>query len=268
MQSLTRSFLSIGDLSKEEIIRFLDMAALFKEASPGPILKGKIMASCFFEPSTRTRLSFEAAMKSLGGDVIGFSESATTSASKGESLYDTMKIVGGYSDVIILRHPKEGAAQLASEATTTPIINAGDGSNEHPSQTLLDLFTIRETQGRLEGLKIAWVGDLLYGRTVHSLARAAALFDMRMYFIAPEGLDIPTELKRELKSKSALFSFHRDVKEVVDEFDILYVTRMQKERHRSQSEGKYIITPEVLKGAKETAKVLHPLPRVDEIDRS
>lgn len=265
-----RSLISIADLSKEEILLVLKRAEEMQTKKPKGLLDGKILASCFYEPSTRTRLSFESAMIRLGGSAIGFSESATTSAKKGESLQDTMKIIGQYTDILVLRHPKEGSARAASEATKTPVINAGDGANQHPTQTLLDLFTIKECQGKLKGLNVAFVGDLKFGRTVHSLSMACAHFDMRLFFVSPDQLALPEEITRELKKHGVKFSFHRAIEEVLGKADILYMTRIQKERLDESSYEKvkdvYILKEAMLEGAKKNLKILHPMPRVNEIE--
>lgn len=262
--------LSIKELGKEAILRILDRAEEMKKESPGPILKGHLMASCFYEPSTRTRLSFETAMRRLGGDVIGFSDHATTSTQKGESLHDSIKMMGLYSDLIVIRHPLEGSARHAAEATSKPVINAGDGANEHPTQTLLDLFTIRECQKKLEGLNIACVGDLLYSRALHSLSLALRLFGCRLYFVAPPSLPMPDTICQTLRQAGTPFSFHTTIEEVIDKVDILYMTRVQKERFVNQEEYHevkdcFILTPQMLERAGEHMKVLHPFPRVNEI---
>ena len=231
-----RDIVSMKELDKEQILKILTRAEEIKKQPPGPILQGHLMASCFFEPSTRTRLSFESAMCRLGGEVIGFSDANLTAAQKGESLYDSMRVIGLYSDLIVIRHPLEGAAKQAAIATEKPVINAGDGANEHPSQTLLDLFTIRECQGRLEGLNVAFVGDLLYGRTVHSLALGLRPFDSRLYFVAPPLLAMPDAICHNLRQAGVPFSFHHSIEEVIDKVDILYMTRVQKERFASQEE--------------------------------
>lgn len=265
-----RSLISIADLSKEEILLVLKRAEEIQAKKPKGLLDGKILASCFYEPSTRTRLSFESAMIRLGGSAIGFSESATTSAKKGESLQDTIKVIGQYADILVLRHPKEGSARAASEATKTPVINAGDGSNQHPTQTLLDLFAIKECQGKLKGLNVAFVGDLKFGRTVHSLSMACAHFDMRLFFVSPDQLALPEEISHELKKHGVKFSFHRAIEEVLGKTDILYMTRIQKERLDESSYEKvkdvYILKKAMLEGAKKNLKILHPLPRVNEIE--
>jgi len=267
-----RSLISIKDLSSSEILHLLKAAEKMKTKAPAHLLSGKCLASCFYEPSTRTRLSFEAAMLRLGGNVVGFSEPKATSGVKGESLHDAMKVIGSYVDVIVLRHPADGAARLAQRATQTPIINAGDGTNEHPTQTLIDLFSIKECQGKLKGLSIAFVGDLKHGRTVHSLSAACAHFDMRLFFVAPEALCLPEEICQTLKKQGIKFSFHRTLPEVIGKVDILYVTRLQRERLDEKSAlehaGAWTIKPEMLRGLKKNFKILHPLPRVDEIEPS
>jgi aspartate carbamoyltransferase catalytic subunit len=265
-----RSIISIADLTKEEILLILKRAEEMKKKHPNDLLKSKILASCFYEPSTRTRLSFEAAMIRLGGSVIGFADAASTSAKKGESLQDSMKVIGQYADVIVLRHPSEGAARAASGATMKPIINAGDGANQHPTQTLLDLFTIKECQKKLKGLNLAFVGDLKFGRTVHSLSVACALFDMRLFFVSPEQLMLPEEIGRFLKKQGVKFSFHRSIDDVLGKVDILYMTRLQKERCGpavyEECKDSYTLREEMLKNAKKNLKILHPLPRVNEIE--
>ena len=267
-----RSLISISDLSKAEILQVLDCAERMKKRPPKNLLAGKILAACFFEPSTRTRLSFETAMQRLGGNNIGFSDAGSTSSQKGETLQDSMKIIGGYSDLIVIRHPKEGAARLASESTDKPVINAGDGANQHPTQTLVDLFTIKETQKKLKGLNIALIGDLKYGRTVHSLALASALFDARFYFVSPEQLMMPEEICHLLRKKGVKFSFHHSLEEVIGKADILYMTRIQKERFDEDIYAKvkdlYVLKNSMLKKAKKNLKILHPLPRVNEIEYS
>ena len=249
------------------MLYLLKQAEKMKKKATHQLLSGKCLASCFYEPSTRTRLSFEAAMQRLGGHVIGFSESKVTSSAKGESLYDAMKVIGSYADVIALRHPADGAARLAASATTTPIINAGDGTNEHPTQTLIDLYSIKECQGKLKGLSIAFIGDLKHGRTVHSLSNACAHFDMRLFFISPEALSLPEESCQTLKKQGIKFSFHRTLQEVLSKIDILYVTRLQKERldEKNAFEHDWTVTPSLLHSLKKNLKILHPLPRVNEI---
>lgn len=266
-----RDILSIKDFTKEDLLLILDETEKIKAAGHPIVFQNRIMATCFFEPSTRTKLSFESAMHRLGGKVIGFSSADQTSAMKGESLYDSMKMLEGYADVIVLRHPKEGSAKEAAEAVTIPVINAGDGSNEHPTQTLLDLFSIRETQGSLEGLHIALAGDLKYGRTVHSLIEALVHFNCRLYFVSPPSLEIPPKYCDLLRLHQIEYSTHSDVTEILPHVDVLYMTRLQVERFSAGEEferlaSNYQLTAGKLKGCKENLKILHPLPRVKEID--
>lgn len=267
-----RSILSIADLSKEEILLVLKRTEEMKKKAPKELLKSKILASCFYEPSTRTRLSFESAMLRLGGNVIGFSDSHLISAKKGESLQDSMRTIGQYADILVLRHPCEGAARAASESTDKPVINAGDGANQHPTQTLLDLFTIQECQNKFKALHLAFVGDLKFGRTVHSLSLACAHFDMRLFFVSPEQLALPDEISRSLKKQGIKFSFHRSIEEVLSKVDILYMTRIQKERldptAYEECKNVYILKEDMLKKAKKNLKIFHPLPRVNEIETS
>jgi len=265
-----KDLLSISDLSRSDIEYILKIATRFKQQPKADLLKNTLLASCFFEPSTRTRLSFEAAMLKLGGQTIGFADPANTSAgSKGESLTDSIKVISSYADVLVVRHPLAGAARLAAEVSEVPVINAGDGGNQHPSQTLLDLFTIAETQGKLEELSIAMVGDLKYGRTVHSLAQACALFNARLYFVAPEALNMPSSICDYLRKKGIRFSFHQELHEVINKVDILYMTRLQKERFDSielqHQKQQFSLSPELLTQGKANLKVLHPLPRNEEI---
>lgn len=232
-------------------------------------LTGKVIASCFFEASTRTRLSFETAIQRQGGTIIGFADSANTSMGKGETLSDSIQMISSYADAIVMRHPQEGSARLASEVATVPVVNGGDGSNQHPSQTLLDLFTIHECQGRLENLTVTFVGDLKYGRTVHSLAQALSLFECRFQFIAPDALAMPDYLLRELDSKNIDYSRVSSLEEAIPNSDILYMTRVQKERFDPTEymhlASQYILSTDLLKNAPEHLRILHPLPRVDEI---
>lgn len=260
--------LSSSDLDVETIRLILKTAKKFKKEKPKELLKGKILASLFFEPSTRTRFSFEAAMLRLGGNVIGCSDAKNTAIKKGESLSDMIRVVESYSDVIAMRHPLEGSARLASEVAEIPVINAGDGKNQHPTQTLLDLFTIEECQKKLNGLSIAFAGDLKYGRTVHSLALACSLFKMRLYFISPQHLSMPEDIFHELRRNQVKYSFHQSIKDVIGKLDVLYMTRLQKERHGTDAvEVKnYCLNTSHLSKAKANLRVLHPLPRVDEID--
>jgi aspartate carbamoyltransferase catalytic subunit len=266
-----KDLVSIKDLSKQEIALILHVAKHFKERPSQPYLQGKVLASLFFESSTRTRLSFESAMHKLSGSVIGVSDAESTSVSKGETLHDSIKVISSYADVIVLRHPYEGAARLAAEASSIPVINAGDGANEHPSQTLLDLFSIQESQNTLEELKIAFVGDLKHSRTVHSLALAAAHYKIRMYFVSPESLMLPDQICHELRTRGIQYSFHLSLEELLPKLDVLYMTRIQKERfhdlrHYEETKDLYILRPSSLKKVKPNFKVMAPLPRVNEID--
>ncbi len=268
-----RDILAIDDFSKEEILQILESAKDLQSNPQANSLQGYILGSCFFEPSTRTRLSFESAMQRLGGNIMGFADEDVIATQKGESLYDTMKILESYVDVIVMRHTLEGAAQLAADSIDIPVINAGDGANEHPTQTLLDLFTIQKTQGHLDNLSIAMIGDLKYGRTTHSLARAAVHFGMRLYFVAPPSLEMPKEVCNFLRDNKIKFSFHREIEEVLHKVDILYLTRIQKERFADKQEyirlkDRYKLTASDLVNVKGNLKVLHPLPRNEEIDLS
>jgi aspartate carbamoyltransferase catalytic subunit len=265
------SFVSIVDCSKEDILHLIRKTESFEQQPNRTILEGKVCATLFFEPSTRTRLSFETAVNRLGGRVIGFSDAATTSSSKGETLKDTIKMVNNYADVIIMRHHLEGAARYASEVSDIPIINAGDGANQHPSQTLLDMYSIYKTQGRLEDLTITVVGDLKYGRTVHSLLTGMAHFHPTFCFVAPEELGLPEIYKQQLDDKGIRYSEHTDFSpEVIRRSDILYMTRVQRERFTDLMEyekvkNSYILTHTMLDGSKDHLRILHPLPRVNEI---
>ncbi|HET9571508.1 MAG TPA: aspartate carbamoyltransferase [Bacteroidales bacterium] len=268
----TKSIVSITDYSKEQILSILDHAATF-EANPNQnILNGKVAATLFFEPSTRTRLSFETAVNRLGGRVIGFSDASTSSSSKGETLNDTIRMVSNYADIIIMRHFLEGAARYASEVSSVPIINAGDGSNQHPTQTMLDLYSIKKTQGRLDNLNITMVGDLKYGRTVHSLLMAMAHFSPTFNFIAPDDLKMPEEYKLFCKKNRINFTEQTEFDaEAINQADILYMTRVQKERFTEVMEYEkvknvYTLHDNMLNLSKENLRILHPLPRVNEID--
>ena len=266
-----RNIISIKDLSKEDILYVLEKASQLKQFPQHKLLDGCVMGSCFFEPSTRTRLSFETAMSSLGGSVVGFADAKVTSTKKGETLYDTITMVSQYVDVIAMRHPLDGAARRATDASKKPIINGGDGANQHPTQTILDLLTIKECQGKLEGLSVAMVGDLKYGRTVHSLSEALTHFGARQYFVAPRSLQMPTYICNTLKRRGIEYSTHERIEDVIPKVDILYMTRIQEERFPDKLEYEriknvYVLTPEMLDSAKENMKIMHPLPRVNEID--
>jgi aspartate carbamoyltransferase catalytic subunit len=266
-----RSLVSITDYSKEDYLRIMDVSADFEKDSYQNLLSGKVISTLFFEPSTRTRLSFESAINRLGGKVIGFSDASNSSVTKGETLYDTIKVVSNYAELIIMRHPLEGSSRYASEISKVPIINAGDGANQHPSQTLLDLFSILKTQKTLENLNIFMVGDLKYGRTVHSLLMALSEFNTNFYFISPDELKMPAEYKSFLDSKGLKYFEQKDIDHEIKKADIIYMTRVQKERFSDpieyeRTKNAYILKREMLEGSKDTMKVLHPLPRVNEID--
>ena len=265
------SLVSISDYSKEEILSILDSAAEFELHPNQKTLDGKVIATLFFEPSTRTRLSFETAVIRLGGSIIGFSDAATSSSSKGETLNDTIHMVSSYADAIVMRHPLEGAARYAAEISPVPVINAGDGANQHPSQTLLDLYSILKTQGTLENLNICLVGDLKYGRTVHSLIMAMAHFNPTFRFIAPVELKMPDEYKIFCKKHKIQFTESTELNDNFNDADILYMTRVQKERFQDLMEYErvknvYTLKNEMLENSKTNLKILHPLPRVTEID--
>lgn len=264
-----RHIVSIADFTRTELELVIQLAGQLKCEPRHDLLRGRLIASCFFEPSTRTRLSFETAVHRLGGTVIGFADGGITSAKKGETLADSIKIISSYTDAVVMRHPKEGAARLASQFSSVPIVNGGDGSNQHPTQTLLDLFSIQETQSTLEGLSVAFVGDLKYGRTVHSLTQALAQFGCQFYFVAPEQLAMPDYLCAELDEKGIRYSFSSNLEEVIPHVDVLYMTRVQRERFDEEDfkkiQGKFVLRGEMLAQARDNLKVLHPLPRVDEI---
>lgn len=265
-----KDIISISDLSKDDLELIVETAAKLKKSPRTDLLKDKVIASCFFEASTRTRLSFETSIQRLGGRVIGFSDASNTShAKKGETLADSLRIITSYADALVMRHHHEGAARLAADISPKPVINAGDGSNQHPSQTILDLFTIYETQKRLDNINIAFVGDLKYGRTVHSLAQALSHYNAKIFLVSPESLAMPDYLLDELSEKNIEFHIANTIEEVVPEVDILYMTRVQKERFDETEyrhlRAKFVLTPNSLNHAKDNLKVLHPLPRIDEI---
>lgn len=264
-------FVTIADLTKEEISYLLEMAQEFEKHPNRDILKGKVVATLFFEPSTRTQLSFQTAANRLGARVIGFSDAKTSSTTKGETLKDTILMVSNYADIIVMRHYIEGAARYASEVAPVPIVNAGDGAHMHPSQCLLDLYSIYKTQGTLENLNIYLVGDLRYGRTVHSLITAMQHYNPTFHFIAPQELAMPQEYKLYCKQKGIKYYEHTDFDEkVIADADILYMTRVQKERFSDLMEYEkvknvYILRAAMLSNAKPNMRILHPLPRVNEI---
>ncbi|MBR5250086.1 MAG: aspartate carbamoyltransferase [Bacteroidales bacterium] len=267
---MAKSLISIHDFSKEEILHILEVAREFEQNKSQTFLSDKVIACIFFEPSTRTRLSFETASNRLGARVIGFPDAGNTSVRKGESLKDTIKMVSNYADLIVMRHPLEGSARYASEVASVPVINAGDGANQHPTQTLLDLYSILQTQGTLENLTINMVGDLKYGRTVHSLLQAMSHFSPSFIFTAPEELKMPEEYKNFLSQKEIPYSETLDLNEHLKTTDILYMTRVQQERFTDPMEYErvkdtYRLTARLLEGVRDNMKVLHPLPRLTEI---
>lgn len=267
---INKSLISINDYSKDEILKIVELAAYFEENPNQKILDGKVIASLFFEPSTRTRLSFESAISKLGGRIVGFTDAGSSSVSKGESLKDTILTVSNYSDLIVMRHPLEGSARYAGEIATVPVVNAGDGANQHPTQTLLDLYSIQKTQGKLENLNIFLVGDLKYGRTVHSLLMAMSNFNPVFHFVSHEKLRIPNEYKIYLDTLEISYYEHDDFDGILDDADIMYMTRVQRERFSDpveyeKTKNTYQLRADMLEHVKPNMKVLHPLPRVNEI---
>lgn len=265
-----RSLVSIDDFSTEEIISTLDLAEQFEKEPVQKLLEGKVIATLFFEPSTRTRLSFESAINKLGGKIVGFTDASSSSVTKGESLHDTIRMVSSYSDLIVIRHPIEGSARYASEIASVPVINAGDGANQHPTQTMLDLYSIRKTQGTLDNLNIFMVGDLKYGRTVHSLMMAMSRWNTVFNFIAPEELKMPDEFKLYLDNLGLKYYEHSDFNNIISKADIIYMTRVQKERFSDPIDYEkvkniYVLRNSMLEDTKPTMRILHPLPRVNEI---
>lgn len=270
---MMRHVISIKDFSRDTIDGILDRAAELESIASGGssnILSGRILATLFYEPSTRTRLSFDSAMKRLGGNVIDFGSIEVSSIAKGENLADTISVLSGYADAIVLRHPKEGAARMASEFSSVPVINAGDGAGQHPTQTLLDLYTIRK-ESKLNGVKIALVGDLKYGRTVHSLAHALSMYNSEMYLVSPEQLKMPDSIKDDLTKSGTKIIETTNIDDAISVVDVLYLTRIQKERFPDPAEyqmvaGSYKVTKDTLKEVKDDLIIMHPLPRVNEID--
>src|SRR4030065_1285229 len=265
-----RSLVSIDDITTEEVLKILDRAEDFEKQPIRKLLEGKVIATLFFEPSTRTRLSFESAINRLGGKIVGFSDSSSSSVTKGETLHDTIKLVSSYSDLIVMRHPIEGSARFASEIASVPVINAGDGANQHPTQTMLDLYSIRKTQGPLDNLNIFMGGDLKYGRTVLSLLMAMARWNTTFNFISPEELMMPDEFKLYLDNMGLKYYEHSDFSEIISKADIIYMTRVQKERFSDPMEYEkvknvYVLKNAMLKNTKQNMRILHPLPRVNEI---
>lgn len=266
-----KDLISITDYSKEDYLHIMKLAAEFEENPNQRLLEGKVVASLFFEPSTRTRLSFETAINRLGGRIVGFSDSGSSSVSKGETLHDTIRMVSNYVDLIVMRHPLEGSARYAAEVADVPVINAGDGANQHPTQTLLDMYSILKTQGTLDNINIFMIGDLKYGRTVHSLLMALSEFEKPIFnFIAPEELSMPEEYKLFLKEKGIRFFEHTEISDNINHADIIYMTRVQKERFMDPIEYEkvknvYILKNKMLNDTKPNMRILHPLPRINEI---
>ena len=267
---MPKSLISIQDFTKEEILHILDLAEEFEKDRERSFLSGKVVACLFFEPSTRTRLSFEAAINRLGARVIGFPDNRNTSQTKGETLEDTIKIISNYVDMIVMRHPMAGAADIAASVASVPVINAGDGANQHPTQTLLDLYAIKKTQGRLEDLEIDMVGDLKYGRAVHSLVDALRHFNPRFTFTSPDELTMPKKYLEMLDKDGVPYRQVSRIEDGLDTCDILYMTRVQQERFPDMEEYEkvkdvYKLTASMLGGVKSGMKIMHPLPRVGEI---
>lgn len=265
-----RSLISISDYSKEEYLQILELAKEFEKNPVQKIADGRVIASLFFEPSTRTMLSFESAANRLGARIIGFSGASNTSVAKGESFADTIKTVANYSDLIIMRHPVEGSSRYASEVSHVPVINAGDGANQHPTQCLLDLYTIMQTQGTLDNLHITLVGDLKFGRTVHSLVQAMCHFNTTFHLVSPEELKLPSAIKLHIKEKNLNYYQYTQMPEALKQADIVYMTRIQRERFQDPLEyervkNSYVLNKALLVDIKPNMKVLHPLPRVNEI---
>lgn len=265
-----KNLISMRDLSVDQILQFLELAERLEKDPKQIDLSRKVMAAVFYEASTRTRMSFESAMKRLGGEVISMVGTSGTSVEKGETLADTTRVLARYSDIIVIRHPLEGAARYVSEQVDIPVVNAGDGANQHPTQSLLDLHTIKKGQGTLEGLKLALVGDLKYGRTVHSLAYALAPFKPEFTFVSPKSLSMPRHILNDMNKLGIPFEEKTKLGKIIQDVDILYVTRIQRERFPDREEyekvkNAYIITAELLEKAKDNLKVMHPLPRVNEI---
>ena len=265
-----KNLISMRDLSKEEILHLMDVTSKIEAGKIVPDMQRKLAALLFFEPSTRTMFSFDTAMKRMNGDTIIMSGTGQTSVKKGESFADTLQTIAQYSDIIIMRSSIEGAARFASEIVDIPVVNAGDGANQHPTQALLDLYSIVKTQGTLENLSIGLAGDLRFGRTVHSLAQAMALFNVKFKFISPSFLKMPQYIKDDLKSQKIEFEEYENIEDNIDDLDVLYVTRIQKERFADPEDyeklkGSYILERSMLSNVKDNFKVMHPLPRVDEI---
>jgi len=265
-----KSLVSINDFTREEHVRILELAGAFEKRPKQRILEDYVVATLFFEPSTRTRLSFESAATRLGARVIGFTDASSSSVTKGESLRDTILTVSNYCDIIVMRHPREGSARFASEISKVPVINAGDGANQHPTQTLLDMYSIRKTQDSLDNLNIAFVGDLKYGRTVHSLVQALCNYNTTFHLVSPQELKLPSSVKMDIKERNLTYHQYTELSEVIPNVDILYMTRIQKERFSDpldyeKVKNAYVLRNNMLEGAKSNLRIMHPLPRVNEI---
>ncbi len=265
-----KSLVSINDFTREEHVRILELAGAFEKRPRQRILEDYVVATLFFEPSTRTRLSFESAATRLGARVIGFTDASSSSVTKGESLRDTILTVSNYCDIIVMRHPREGSARFASEISKVPVINAGDGANQHPTQTLLDMYSIRKTQDSLDNLNIAFVGDLKYGRTVHSLVQALCNYNTTFHLVSPQELKLPSSVKMDIKERNLTYHQYTELSEVIPNVDILYMTRIQKERFSDpldyeKVKNAYVLRNNMLEGAKSNLRIMHPLPRVNEI---
>jgi aspartate carbamoyltransferase catalytic subunit len=265
------NLIAAKDLSVAMLMELFALAQHFKLNKYASTLHNKIIAQCFFEASTRTRLSFEAATLHLGGKIISLTDQDSSSLRKGETLYDTIKVIAAYADLIIMRHPQAGAAALAAQAATCPVINAGDGSNQHPTQALIDVFSIYECQQNINGLSIALVGDLKYGRTIHSLVQLLAMFDIRLYLVSPEILSLPDDICDSLKRQGLKFSFHQNLATVIPLVDIIYMTRIQKERCSGSeyqlAANQFILNAALLTNARSNLQILHPLPRINELNQ-
>lgn len=265
-QFVGRDIISVTQFDREDIDAILSAASACKKQTPSTVLAGKIIANCFFESSTRTRLSFEAAAYRSGASVLGFDSAESLSIQKGESLRDTVRVVSEYADLLVMRHPLEGSARLAADVVDIPVINAGDGANQHPTQALTDIFTMHECHGKLDGLTVGLVGDLKHARTIHSLVMLCSLYDIRLWLVSPESLTLPESFCDRLKKRGVRFSFHRQSEEIIPHIDILYMTRVQRERIGSDTMAEIPqLTPALLKKAKPFLKILHPLPRLDEL---
>lgn len=266
-----KSLISITDYNKDELLQLINLADYFEKNPEPTLLNDKVIASLFFEPSTRTRLSFETAIQRLGGRIIGFADASTSSVQKGESLRDTITNISLYADLIVMRHSLEGSARFASEVSHVPIINAGDGANQHPTQCLLDLFSIMKTQGKLDNLNLVLVGDLKYGRTIHSLVQAMSNFNTTFFLVSPEELRLPSGLRQDIKNANLKYYEMTSLEEAIPLADVLYMTRVQRERFADPLEyekvkNSYVLKNSMLDNSKPNLKIMHPLPRVNEIN--